>query len=267
MPTVLDDIVAGVREDLADAQAVVPLRRSRAAGRAGRPGPRRRGRAAPPRARRSSPRSSGPARAGRARRRSPTQPPWPPTYEAGGASAISVLTERRRFGGSLDDLDAVRTAVRIPVLRKDFIVEDYQVLRGAAARRRPRAAHRRRARRRTTWSGMQALARDLGMTALVEVHDEDEPDRAVDAGAPSSASTPATSGPSSSTATLFGATRPLHPGRLRQGGRVRRRRARTTLSRLRARGRRRRAGRRGAGARQRPPPRGIRTHRGGSHAT
>ena len=48
-------------------------------------------------------------------------------YEAGGATVISVLTEKRRFGGSLDDLDAVRAAVRIPVLRKDFIVTDYQL--------------------------------------------------------------------------------------------------------------------------------------------
>src|SRR5690606_5118005 len=48
-------------------------------------------------------------------------------YEAGGASVISVLTEQRRFGGSLDDLDAVRAKVDIPILRKDFIVTPYQV--------------------------------------------------------------------------------------------------------------------------------------------
>ena len=48
-------------------------------------------------------------------------------YEAGGAHVISVLTERRRFGGSLDDLAAVRAAVDIPVLRKDFIVTSYQL--------------------------------------------------------------------------------------------------------------------------------------------
>ncbi|MEO8851579.1 MAG: indole-3-glycerol-phosphate synthase TrpC, partial [Allobranchiibius sp.] len=46
-------------------------------------------------------------------------------YEAGGATAISVLTERRRFGGSLRDLDAVRERVQIPVLRKDFMVDPY----------------------------------------------------------------------------------------------------------------------------------------------
>ena len=48
-------------------------------------------------------------------------------YEDGGARIISVLTEQRRFNGSLDDLDAVRAAVSIPVLRKDFIVRPYQI--------------------------------------------------------------------------------------------------------------------------------------------
>ncbi|HOB57641.1 MAG TPA: indole-3-glycerol-phosphate synthase TrpC, partial [Rhodoglobus sp.] len=49
-------------------------------------------------------------------------------YENGGASAISVLTEGRRFGGSLEDLEAVRAVASVPVLRKDFIAEPYQVL-------------------------------------------------------------------------------------------------------------------------------------------
>src|SRR5690348_18277405 len=48
-------------------------------------------------------------------------------YEAGGAAVISVLTEQRRFGGTLEDLDAVRAAVEVPVLRKDFIVSSYQL--------------------------------------------------------------------------------------------------------------------------------------------
>ncbi len=63
--------------------------------------------------------------------RSPTRPAWPRQYEAGGAAAISVLTEERRFGGTLADLDAVRAAVSIPVLRKDFVVTSYQLWEGA----------------------------------------------------------------------------------------------------------------------------------------
>jgi len=66
-------------------------------------------------------------------------------YERGGASAISVLTEGRRFLGSLDDFDKVRSAVHIPLLLHRHRLPD---LRGACPRRRPSAAHRRRAGRR-----------------------------------------------------------------------------------------------------------------------
>ena len=65
-------------------------------------------------------------------------------YEAGGAAVISVLTEQRRFGGSLADLEAVRARVDIPVLRKDFIVTVVPAVGGPGVRRRPRAADRRR---------------------------------------------------------------------------------------------------------------------------
>jgi indole-3-glycerol phosphate synthase len=103
-------------------------------------------------------------------------------YAAGGAAIISVLTEMRRFGGSLEDLAAVRAAVGIPVLRKDFMVTAYQlwearaygadvVLLIVAALDQP------------TLVGLRELAESLGMTALVEVHDEAETGRAVDAGA------------------------------------------------------------------------------------
>ena len=103
-------------------------------------------------------------------------------YAAGGASVISVLTERRRFGGSLEDLAAVRAAVDIPVLCKDFMVSSYQVWEAraygadvvlliVAALDQPALV------------GLRERAESLGMTVLVEVHDEAETDRAVDAGA------------------------------------------------------------------------------------
>lgn len=100
------------------------------------------------------------------------------SYAAGGAAAISVLTERRRFNGSLADLDDVRAAVEIPVLRKDFMVADYQfyearahgadlVLLIVAALTDGELAR------------FHALATELGMTALVEVHDAHEIERAL----------------------------------------------------------------------------------------
>ncbi len=103
-------------------------------------------------------------------------------YEAGGAAAISVLTEQRRFGGSLADFDAVRRAVDVPLLRKDFIVSPYQVFEArahgadlvlliVAALDQPRLI------------GLRERIESLGMTALVEVHDEIELARAVDADA------------------------------------------------------------------------------------
>jgi indole-3-glycerol phosphate synthase len=103
-------------------------------------------------------------------------------YEAGGATVISVLTEQRRFGGSLEDLAAVRAAVDIPVLRKDFVVSSYQLwearAHGADAILLIVAALD-----QLTLVGLRERAESLGMTALVEVHDEAEAERAVDAGA------------------------------------------------------------------------------------
>jgi indole-3-glycerol phosphate synthase len=103
-------------------------------------------------------------------------------YAAGGARMISVLTEQRRFGGSLDDLDAVRSSVQIPVLRKDFVVTPYQVhesrAHGADVVLLIVAALD-----QNTLIGLLERAESLGMTAIVEVHTEDEASRAVDAGA------------------------------------------------------------------------------------
>jgi len=103
-------------------------------------------------------------------------------YEQGGASAISVLTEGRRFKGSLADLVAVREAVSVPVLRKDFIATPYQVWEARAAGAdlvllivaalpQPLLAE------------LHALALSLGMTPLVETHSADEVERAADVGA------------------------------------------------------------------------------------
>ncbi len=103
-------------------------------------------------------------------------------YSLGGAAAISVLTEQRRFNGSLADLRAVRAAVHTPLLRKDFIVEDYQLFEARAAGADlallivaslpgDRLDH------------LYATATSLGLTVLVEVHDEVETERAVALGA------------------------------------------------------------------------------------
>jgi indole-3-glycerol phosphate synthase len=103
-------------------------------------------------------------------------------YEAGGAAAISVLTEQRLFGGSLADLRAVRAAVDTPVLRKEFIVTAYQLWEA-------RAAGADLALLIVAALGQDALvslverAESIGLTPLVEVHDEEEVARAVDAGA------------------------------------------------------------------------------------
>src|SRR5690606_12016281 len=103
-------------------------------------------------------------------------------YEQGGASAISVLTEERRFKGSLGDLEAVTAAVSLPVLRKDFIATPYQVLEARAAGAdlvllivaglTDAQLHE-----------LHALIIELGMTPLVEAHAADELERAIDLGA------------------------------------------------------------------------------------
>lgn len=103
-------------------------------------------------------------------------------YEAGGASAISVLTEQRKFRGSLADLDAVRAAVRVPVLRKDFMGEPYQLLEARAAGA-DLVLLIVAALDQKVLAELHDLTRELGMTALVETHSEDEIVRALDIGA------------------------------------------------------------------------------------
>ncbi|MFR9726454.1 indole-3-glycerol phosphate synthase TrpC [Streptomyces sp. MS19] len=103
-------------------------------------------------------------------------------YAAGGAAAISVLTEGRRFGGSLDDLAAVRARVDTPLLRKDFIVTAYQLWE-ARAHGADLALLIVAALDQEALVSLIERAESIGLTPLVEVHDEDEADRAVDAGA------------------------------------------------------------------------------------
>ena len=104
------------------------------------------------------------------------------SYAAAGASAISVLTEERRFKGSLDDLDAVRSVVDVPVLRKDFIATDYQVYE-ARAHRADIVLLIVAALEQAELERLYALTLSLGMTPLVETHSADEVSRAVDMGA------------------------------------------------------------------------------------
>jgi indole-3-glycerol phosphate synthase len=179
--SVLDDIVAGVREDVAARQASTPLPEVKAAARDARPALDAL----------AALRAPGVGVIAEVKRRSPskgalaeiTDPAaLAAQYAAGGARVISVLTEGRRFGGSHADLAAVRAAVDVPVLNKDFVVSSYQVhearAHGAdvvllivAALDQP------------VLTGLLERVESLGMTALVEVHDEGEADRALSAGA------------------------------------------------------------------------------------
>jgi indole-3-glycerol phosphate synthase len=99
-------------------------------------------------------------------------------YEVGGAAAISVLTEQRRFGGTLDDLKAVRDTVSVPVLRKDFIVTSYQLWE-ARAYGADMALLIVAALDQNALVSLVERASSIGLTPLVEVHDEAEIDRAL----------------------------------------------------------------------------------------
>jgi indole-3-glycerol phosphate synthase len=179
--SVLDEIIVGVRDDLARRRADVPEADLRAA-LADAPAPRD-----------PMPGFRDPAVSviAEVKRRSPSKGdladiPDPAAlataYAAGGAAAISVLTEQRRFGGSLDDLRAVRGAVDTPLLRKDFIVEEYQLLEARAAGA-DLALLIVAALDDDDLDRLHDRARELGLTVLVEVHDEPETERALDLGA------------------------------------------------------------------------------------
>jgi indole-3-glycerol phosphate synthase len=104
------------------------------------------------------------------------------SYASAGAAAISVLTEPTFFDGSLEHLQAVRAAVGLPLLRKDFIVTEYQLFE-AAAFGADAALLIVAALRDVELKKLVHRAAELGLAALVEVHDADEIARAIDAGA------------------------------------------------------------------------------------
>ncbi|MGB8651672.1 MAG: indole-3-glycerol phosphate synthase TrpC [Mycobacteriales bacterium] len=178
--SVLDDIIVGVREDLAARQAVVSLEQLKERAQALPPAQdgvaalRQPGIAVVAEVKRSSP-SKG-ALAAIADPAALAE-----DYEAGGASVISVLTEERKFGGSLADLDAVRARVDVPLLRKDFIVSSYQLWE-ARAHGADLVLLIVAALEQEALISLRERTESLGMTALVEVHDEQELQRALDAG-------------------------------------------------------------------------------------
>ena len=182
--TVLDQIIRGVREDLETRKAARSLQEVQRA--AGERAPALDAEAA---LRGADPTSvqviaevkrSSPSKGALAEITDPAE--LAAAYERGGASVISVLTEQRRFGGSLEDLDAVRQAVGIPVLRKDFVVEEYQVWE-ARAHGADLVLLIVAALDDSTLSQLLELTHQLGMHALVETHTEEEIARAVAAGA------------------------------------------------------------------------------------
>lgn len=180
-PTVLDSIIEGVKADVAAREAVIDYAAIKAASL----------QAPPPKDAMAALRQPGIGVIAEVKRASPSKgdlatindpAELAKAYEAGGARIISVLTEQRRFRGSLDDLDAVRAAVNIPVLRKDFIVGTYQI-HEARAHGADVILLIVAALEQNVLASLLDRTESLGMTALVEVHTEEEADRALQAGA------------------------------------------------------------------------------------
>jgi indole-3-glycerol phosphate synthase len=175
--SVLDEIIDGVRLDLAEREAATPLDDLKAAARRQRealdPMPvfRANGVSVIAEVKRSSP-----SRGALASIDDPAA--LAASYEAGGAATISVLTEARRFGGSLADLNAVRAAVRVPVLCKDFIVTSYQLWEARAAGA-DLVLLIVAALNQNELESLVERAISIGLTPLVEVHDEEEVERAL----------------------------------------------------------------------------------------
>ena len=178
--TVLDEIIAGVLADLEGRQAVRPLESLQEAVRGLRPCDPKPALEAPGLAVIAEVKRASPSKGRLAAIDDPAALAL--AYQRGGAAAISVLTEARRFRGSLADLTAVRAAVGLPLLRKDFVVTEYQLWEGAAAGA-DLALLIVAALTAAQLADYLDLGRQLGLTCLVEAHTPDEVRRARDAGA------------------------------------------------------------------------------------
>jgi indole-3-glycerol phosphate synthase len=179
--SVLDDILVDVRAELAARQRIAPLEQVKEAAKGAQP--RRNVMAAL--------RGEGVAVIAEVKRASPSKgrlaaiadpAALAVDYEAGGASVISVLTEKRRFGGSLEDLAAVRERVQVPLLRKDFVISSYQLWE-ARAYGADLALLIVAALEQNALVSLVERATSIGLVPLVEVHSELELSRALDAGA------------------------------------------------------------------------------------
>jgi indole-3-glycerol phosphate synthase len=179
--SVLDEILAGVRDDVAARQQQVSMEEIRELAAAAPPALdaysllRKPGVGVIAEVKRSSPSAGQLADI-------PDPADLAKEYAAGGARCVSVLTESRWFGGSLADFDAVRAAVGVPLLRKDFVVSSYQV-HEARAHGADLVLLIVAALEQNALVGLLERVESLGMTALVEVHTEEEADRALAAGA------------------------------------------------------------------------------------
>jgi indole-3-glycerol phosphate synthase len=179
--SVLDEILAGVRDDVAARQQQVSMEEIRELAAAAPPALdaysllRKPGVGVIAEVKRSSPSAGQLADI-------PDPADLAKEYAAGGARCVSVLTESRWFGGSLADFDAVRAAVEVPLLRKDFVVSSYQV-HEARAHGADLVLLIVAALEQNALVGLLERVESLGMTALVEVHTEEEADRAMAAGA------------------------------------------------------------------------------------
>ena len=179
--SVLDEILEGVRADLADRQQRVSLEQLKDMAR----------RAPSPLDALAGLKAEGVSVIAEVKRASPSRGAMAAIddpaalaadYAAGGARVISVLTEERRFGGSLEDLSAVRRAVRVPLLRKDFVVSSYQLWE-ARAHGADMALLIVAALEQSALVSLVERAQSIGLLPLVEVHADEELERAVDAGA------------------------------------------------------------------------------------